>query len=312
MAGFAADSTRPNSDAGPTEIFASIVIVDFDSVRDADQSFEASVFFRLSWKDPRLKGEDFTSFSPRSSGIWIPQVGIANQQNSWSVIPPMLRVEDDGTVTISRHIWGAFSQPLNLLRFPFDSQMFRITLLAASEPGELRFLPDPEEPSGIASSISVPDWSFSVEDAAGEVYYISENIPPADSFVLKIRGDRLSQFYIYTMILPLFVITAMSFVAFYIEPGNFATRLGVASTSMLTVITYRVAAGQILPRTSYFTDLDIFIAGSTGLVFVALLIVVGSKLISDAKIEIDARTIDRWSRIVMPGAFAVLAFVAFA
>lgn len=185
-------------------------------------------------------------------------------------------------------------------------------MLAASEPGELRFLPDPKEASGIASSTSVPDWSFSVEDAVGEPFYISEDIAPADLFVLKICGDRLSRFYVYTMILPLVVITIMSFAAFYIEPGNFATRLGVASTSMLTVITYRVAAGQILPRTSYFTDLDIFIAGSTVLVFAALLIVVFIKLVSEKKMEIDARRVDRWSRIALPGAFTVLALFAFA
>lgn len=302
-------STRPDSQSGPTDIHASIVIVDLDAVQDAKQSFEASVFFDLSWYDSRLAGQNFTSANPQAAGIWLPQIGISNQQNAWPVMPTVLRIED-GTVTLSRHIWGSFSQPLDLLRFPFDIQVFRVSLVAASEPGELRFLQDPDRPSGITSSTSVPDWEFSVIDAAGQPFIVSEAIEPSASFVLEIRGERLSQYYIFTMILPLIVITAMSFVAFFIEVQSFATRVGVASTSMLTVVTYRVAASQILPRTNYFTDLDIFIAGSTVLVFVSLLTVVVIKVIEEEHLEQGLR-IDKWARIGLPVGFAVFAFGAF-
>lgn len=303
------ESTRPDPQSGPTEIYTSIVVVDLDAVHDAAQSFEASVFFDLSWYDARLAGQDFTSANPESAGIWMPQIGIANQQNAWPVMPTVLRVED-GNVTLSRHIWGSFSQPLDLVQFPFDVQVFRVSLVAASEPGELHFLQDPDRPSGITSSTSVPDWEFSVVDAAGQPFIISEAIEPSASFVVKIRGERLSRYYIYTMILPLLVITAMSFVAFFIEVENFATRVGVASTSMLTVVTYRIAASQILPRTNYFTDMDIFIAGSTVLVFLSLLTVVVIKVIEDEHLKYGL-TIDKWARIVLPVGFAVLAFGAF-
>lgn len=48
LAVVADETNRPNPQDGPTDIYTSVVIVDFDAVRDADQSFEASVFFKMS------------------------------------------------------------------------------------------------------------------------------------------------------------------------------------------------------------------------------------------------------------------------
>jgi len=50
-----------------------------------------------------------------------------------------------------------------------------------------RLLANPDESPGIVSSTSVPDWAFSVQDAAAESFYISEETDPAGFFTLRVR-----------------------------------------------------------------------------------------------------------------------------
>lgn len=307
--GEAREPLRPNAEAGPTVVEALIVVVDIDAVRDADNSYEASIYYRLSWTDPRLAVP--RAERPPASEIWTPIVGVGNQQNSWTVLPSTIDISEEGRVQMHRHIWASLSQPLDLRRFPFDQQIFRVTLLTPTSPEALRFVADPTDPSGVAAETSVPDWRFTGSSTRGDALRISEQKPPTAGFVLEITGERRPLYYVYTMVLPLFVIAGMSLVAFWIEPENYVARLGVASTSMLTVITYRVAAVQILPRTAYFTDMDVFILGATLLVFVALLcVVLAMMLVRRGSVE-RARRIDALFRVLYPVAFLSLGVIAF-
>jgi hypothetical protein len=101
-------------------------------------------------------------------------------------------------------------------------------------------------------------------------------------------------------------------VAFWIEPEDYVSRLGIASTSMLTIVTYRVAAAQILPRSAYFTNLDVFIAGATVLVFLALAAIVLEMMMVRRGNPGRAQRVDIGARVVLPLSFVVLGFVAFA
>jgi hypothetical protein len=77
------------------------------------------------------------------------------------------------------------------------------------------------------------------------------------------------------------------------------------------VVTYRIAAVQILPRTAYFTDMDIYIAGCTVLVFLALIATVVTKAIFTGGLKVRARMINRLARFAFPIAFLALTGLAF-
>lgn len=308
-AGLARESVRPGAGGPPTEISALVVLVDIDAVRDADNAYEASIYYELSWIDPRLDVPP--AERPRESEIWTPVVGVANQQNSWTVIPETRRIGPGGRVTLQRHIWASLSQPLKLSRFPFDTQEFRVTLLSPAQPSEIVFVPDPMRPSSVAEFTSVPDWEFAPAEAAGAEIRLAPGLSAASAFVLRVKGERRSLFYVYTMILPLFVIAGMSIVAFWMEPENYIARLGTASTAMLTVVTYRVAMVQVLPRTAYFTDMDVFISGSMLLVFLALVAALAGMMLVRRGRTDSVRRLDIAARIGQPLAFIALTLVAF-
>ncbi len=62
----AIDAVRPLPEEGPTEVMVSIFVLDIDEVNTAAQNFDANVYFRVSWRDPRL-AHDGTSEITRSS-----------------------------------------------------------------------------------------------------------------------------------------------------------------------------------------------------------------------------------------------------
>jgi hypothetical protein len=312
LAGTAAarESVRPNADAGPTEVKTVVFLVNINAVREAENSYEANVYYRLRWHDPRLAGP--AALRPPASEIWTPVVGISNQQLANTIIPPTIDIAEDGTVTMRQQHWSVLSQSMDLRRFPFDTQTFHVTLLSPDGPDEIALVPDPLAPSGIAQSVSVPDWVVTGTAVQAGPVALSEHIPPTAAFTLSVTADRKAFYYIYAMILPLIVIAGMSMVAFWIEPEDYVSRLGIASTSMLTIVTYRVAAAQILPRSAYFTNLDVFIAGATVLVFLALAAIVLEMMMVRRGNPGRAQRVDIGARVVLPLSFVVLGFVAFA
>lgn len=303
----AASVERPGAAGGPTEIMASVIMLDLDTVNDANQSYEANVYVELMWTDPRLRDEPVAE-----SNVWRPRVAIGNRQQAWAILPESLEIGGNGSLRLSQNVWGSFSQPLDLRRFPFDTQVLKVTLLADAASNEIVFVQHPDRPSGISKALSVPDWEILDVSSEGRLFEVSEGIDPIPSFVMTISAERRFEYYVFTMIVPLVVIVGMAFASFWIDPANFGTKIALASASMLTVVTYRVASVQILPRTSYFTDMDIFIVGCTVLVFLALVgAVVTSVKFREGK-EVTARRVDQWARRLAPLAFIAVIASAFA
>ena len=65
------------------------------------------------------------------------------------------------------------------------------------------------------------------------------------------------------------LIVCMSWAVFWIDPAQLGAQIGVASTSMLTLIAFLFALGRVLPPVSYLTRMEHLIFGSVLLVFLA-------------------------------------------
>ena len=112
---------------------------------------------------------------------------------------------------------------------------------------------------------------FGVGAAKGTVETIDmiELRAPRDIFILEVPATRNSNFYIYKVLVPLSFIVMMSWAVFWINPVRFGPQLGIAATSMLTLIAFQFALTGILPKLSYFTTMDKLILGSSTLVFLS-------------------------------------------
>jgi hypothetical protein len=303
---------RPGEELGPTKVHFVVFVVDIDNIDGAGQSFTANVFIRLRWKDERMAHEGGILEVPLVEA-WNPRILISNRGGIMQKsLPEAVEVESDGTVTYRQRYNGPLSQPLKLSEFPFDQHDFTIQFVAADTSlNDIEFLPDasitgmPIPGGGIYHELSLPDWNILEYKAEARAYEPVKGIKAA-GFVFEFTAKRAALYYVWQIIIPLIFIVIMAWGAFYIDPTNTGAQIGVATSSMLTLIAYRFMLGGLVPRLPYMTRLDYFLLGSTTLVFLTLVEVVITTNLVLRKKEKIARKIDHWCRFIFPTAFILL------
>jgi hypothetical protein len=300
---------RPEECSEPIKIYFYVFVVDIQKIDGAGQNFAANVYVRLRWRDNRLAHKGSVRKVPLEE-IWNPRVIIANRVGPVHMsLPEVVEIGSDGTVTYHQRFIGSLSQPLKLSKFPFDQHDFTIHFLATGYSlNEIEFIPDnsiagsPIPGGGIYHQISLPDWyilKYRVEARAYEP--IKDN--KSAGFVFEFTAKRAAIYYIWQVIIPLILIVMMAWGAFYIDPTNAGAQIGIATSSMLTLIAYRFMLGQLIPRLPYMTRLDYFTLGSTILVFLTLIeVIITTNLALRERGKIAIR-IDHWCRFVFPAVF---------
>jgi hypothetical protein len=311
---------RPAADAGPTEISVGIWIVDITNIDSAQQSFTAEVAIVLRWKDPRLTHTGSGVVRYPVEQVWHPRVAIVNETNSViRKFPDWVEVEPDGMLTYRQRYAGAFTQPLRLQSFPFDRQTFRIQLIAVRyRLNEVKFVPDQDwiqnglkQAAGIAPSITLPDWSVEKWETKPLPYTLAPGLEYS-GYAFEFTASRNVQHYILKVLLPLILIVMMSWSVFWIDPTTSNTQFSIAVTSMLTLIAYRFAVDNQLPRLPYMTRLDVFFLISTLLVFFSLIEVLVTTIFDNNQQAALAKKIDRYCRVIVPIIFVIASIAIFA
>ncbi len=304
---------RPGAESGPTKVTYAVWIGDITKIDSVEQTFSANFMVLMRWHDPRLKhdGPGVKEFD--LDGIWHPRLLLTNDGGDSSAsLPEKVDVTPDGTALFRQRYIGAFTQPLNLRAFPFDTETFRVRIvMLGSRPQDLALAPDPDTVSmgwrsgvGMNRTLTMQDWRVLSASTNSEPFHAAPGLELA-SFTFEFTARRNSQHFVIKVIIPLILIVAMSWAVFWIEPNDANTQVAVAITAMLTLIAYRFAVDSDVPKLPYLTKLDAFILMSTVLVFLSLLeVMVTTKLANRDRTEL-ARTIDRRCRWIFPLVVAV-------
>ena len=299
--------SRPGKDEGPTKIYVAMGLLDVDEIDTANQNFTANLFITARWNDPRLAHPGPGRRVVPLDEIWHPQLVFVNQQKIWPTLPRVAHISPDGGVEFRQRIWGPFSQPLDIRDFPFDLQDFEMRIASSYyNPAEITFEADPETASGLAPRFSLPDWEILNWRLDFEPYNPLGSRHGSASYALIFNAQRYVSNYLLKVILPLIMIVAMSCIVFWIDPKEYGAQIGVATTSMLTLIAYRFMVGAELPPVPYLTRIDRFILGCTFIIFAALIQAVVTGILAKKEKVDTARQIDNWCRVIFPAAFAIV------
>src|SRR5260370_5209583 len=310
---------RPGADDGPTRVSIGIWMVDITSIDSAQQSFTAEMALVLRWKDPRLAHTGNGVVRYPLEQVWHPRIAVVNETNSVSrKFPDLVEVEPDGRVTYRQRYAGAFSQPLRLRSFPFDRQTFRLQFVALRyRSNQVQFVPDQDwianglkQAGGIATSITLPDWTIENWNTKSLSYALAPGVDNS-GYAFEFTASRSAPPYVWKVILPLVLIVMMSLDVFWIDPVASNSQISIAVTSMLTLIAYRFAIDNQLPRLPYTTNLDAFIFMSTVLVFFSFIEVLVTTILENQKRNRLALTIDRSCRVVFPVIFLLASMIIF-
>jgi len=157
----------------------------------------------------------------------------------------------------------------------------------------------------IADEISVPDWKLLGYQAIALPYEPIREVHAA-GFALRFEAERYVEYYFWQVLLPLTVVVVMSWSGFWVQRSQVGVRIGVATSSILTLIAHRFVLASLLPRLPYMTRMDYFTVGSTLLVFLALIGVVATSYLGGINRDRTARRLDIWARIMFPVTFLLL------
>jgi|GEM_PF-465870 len=304
---------RPDEWRGATQVHFLVLVIDVDKIDDAEQNFTANVYVRLRWKDERLISSGAVVHQVPLAEVWNPQVLLVNRVGLVSrSLPETVQVLPDGTVFYRQRYTGKMSQPLRLSEFPLDKHAFTIQFCTAGySADEVEFVPDtasydPTVVGGtIASKLSLPDWCVVDYEALPLPYAPTADIH-VPGFAFRFEAERYFAYYLWQVVLPLAVVVVMSWAAFWIDTRHVGVRIAVATSSILTLIAHRFVLANLLPRLPYMTRMDYFTVGSTLLVLLALVAVIGTSALDARSLTSRARKVDLLARFVFPVTFLAL------
>lgn len=267
-----ATGERPNSGDGPTEVGVGMVVLDVLGVDDVGQQINIDMVVVLKWLDPRLASLDGCRF--QYAQVWTPRIVLLNSSNLRAKAQnqrDQVAIGPGGSVTYIQRFSGDISTYHNLHRFPFDKQEFVLSVGSLTEDDTRLILRPLGDIAILSENLNIADWRVKgLMLAAGEEE-VAELGEVRSIVTATISADRISQFYIFKVILPLIFIVAMSWAVYWVPPQKYDFQIGLGATSMLTVIAFQFAISNNLPKLGYFTLMDSMVFWAIFIVFLAVL-----------------------------------------
>lgn len=173
----------------------------------------------------------------------------------------LLSVYEDGSIEYEERFAQTLSSDLDLRQFPFDHQNFPIKIIIGGGPEDAIKLEISEFSPGL---VRLPEWRFSENSFTAKIEtgvkpYGADFSPEFNRALFLISVDRQWGFYFWKIILPLLIITGVSWAVFWMNSDDLGSRLGVSFTALLTVVAFNFIVSDTLPRISYLTFLDALI-----------------------------------------------------
>jgi hypothetical protein len=274
-------------------------------MNSVDQTTSIDFIVRMQWHEKSLEGGSVATRFVSLEKLWTPELQIVNARNLQRRPQNAAEVAQDGTVTYRERYSGTITTRLDLTDFPFDHH--KIGIQAAATALQDTSVEVSEKWSGQAETLTIADWKI----GSGSIHPVTFSAAGRElqSVVYEIDAARHTGYWVWKVMFPLFLIVGMSWAVFWIDSSNIGPQIGTATASMLTLIAYCFALGGLIPKVSYFTQMDSFITASTLLVFLALLVpILTCNLATGGHAEL-AQRIDVVCRTLFPGSFAgVIAF----
>jgi gmma-aminobutyric acid receptor subunit gamma len=301
---------RPLAGAGPTPVYVHTYTNDIVAIRDADQSFSADVFLRVEWRDPRLAHGGSAPCSVELTDIWWPELQVMNRRTIQNARTPEPLVAADGTVSLLLRGFGDFSFDADLSNFPFDTQRLQLDIMSIYGDEEIDFVYDPARIT-LSPKLSVPNFTVQVAGIEERADHVASTQRKHARLLISMDAVRLTGFYTWQQFVPLLLVVLMAWIVFWIPREHVPSRIGLAATSMLTLIAYRFAMSSVLPPIAYLTRFDKFIIGASILVFLSLCTAVAVTYTMDRVSEPLADSINTTARIATPLLLILLAVFTF-
>ncbi|XP_048717531.1 gamma-aminobutyric acid receptor subunit alpha-6 isoform X2 [Caretta caretta] len=272
---------RPGFGGAVTEVKTDIYVTSFGPVSDVEMEYTMDVFFRQTWTDERLKFSGPTEILRLNnlmvSKIWTPDTFFRNGKKSiaHNMTTPnkLFRIMQNGTILYTMRLTINADCPMRLVNFPMDGHACPLKFGSYAYPkSEIIYT----WKKGPLYSVEVPQESSSLlqYDLIGQTVSsetIKSNTGEYSLQLLYFHLQRKIGYYLIQIYIPCTMTVVLSQVVFWINKESVPARTVAGITTVLTMTTLSISARHSLPKVSYATAMDWFIAVCFAFVFSALI-----------------------------------------
>ncbi|XP_026136047.1 gamma-aminobutyric acid receptor subunit alpha-4-like isoform X2 [Carassius auratus] len=272
---------RPGFGGPVTEVKTDIYVTSFGPVSDVEMEYTMDVFFRQTWVDRRLKYDGPVEILRLNNlmvtKVWTPDTFFRNGKRSvaHNMTAPnrLFRIMKNGTILYTMRLTIIAECPMKLVDFPMDGHSCPLKFGSYAYPKTEMVYTWTKGPQ---HSVEVPPESSSL------VQYDLIGQTVSSETVKSITGEyvvmtvyfhlkrKMGYFMIQTYI-PCIMTVILSQVSFWINKESVPARTVFGITTVLTMTTLSISARHSLPKVSYATAMDWFIAVCFAFVFSALI-----------------------------------------
>ncbi|XP_061690754.1 gamma-aminobutyric acid receptor subunit alpha-4 isoform X2 [Syngnathoides biaculeatus] len=286
---------RPGFGGPVTEVKTDIYVTSFGPVSDVEMEYTMDVFFRQTWVDRRLMYEGPIEILRLNNlmvtKVWTPDTFFRNGKKSvaHNMTAPnkLFRIMKNGTILYTMRLTISAECPMKLVDFPMDGHACPLKFGSYAYPKtEIIYT----WTKGPENSVEVPPESSSLVqyDLIGQTVsretiksITGEYVVMTVFFHLK---RKMGYFMIQTYI-PCIMTVILSQVSFWINKESVPARTVFGITTVLTMTTLSISARHSLPKVSYATAMDWFIAVCFAFVFSALIEFAAVNYFTNAQLE---------------------------
>lgn len=243
---------RKSSD--PIKVTVGMYVNDIQAIDLRTHSYSVDFYLWFRWSDPEVDPIGSFEFMNPSD----PKTHVKN------VIFDEPQPQPDGSLyQIIRH-QGLFSSKFPVGPYPFDRQELSVVLEDAEQGAEaLQYMAD-EKPLTLNPEIKLP--GYRIEDARvvvrdkhyatafGNLAEPDESAYSRVEFIVGVNRPVVSG--MFKTLIPVLVIILCGALSLLLEPIHVGARVGLAATSLLTLVALKFTMQRGLPEVAYLTLLD--------------------------------------------------------
>ncbi len=292
----------------PIKVDIGFYLIDFARINGREETFDLQGYLNASWVDPKLAlapGEhpkEERRFP--TDALWTPNSEFTNAAEQVKIQnEAALVVDDDGRVHQRFRFTGKFAWPMDLKRFPFDSQALTIWIESFErQTSDLQFVVN-EPHIGRLATAFVADWK--IHEVSAKV--VDASYPSfgrtATRLVVEIPISRQATFYLWRVLIPMTLLVVTSWLVYLFEPTNFQPLISTTVAILLNVILFNFSIDFALPKVSYLTFIDTYAVTCLVFMLANMVGVTVVHLTCISKGPTAARTIQRRAFWMFPIAF---------
>jgi len=285
----------------PIGLFINVSVIAFPEVNTLDLNYLVDFVLSMRWNDPRLKFLNLKELYDLNAlpmdtmqKMWTPQLSFPNalqaegtvidSGSSMFVIKIGQRAPDDLSVAREAKVYGGEECPIvmkkeyfirftcdfELSMYPFDSNICTLDFEVSGITKEYVILAIDDIYGGMGAEYTGKKDLLEYKVGDVKVENLSNNTEKYGLAQVKIVFQRKWIYHLITVFLQSVFLLIVAYLTFFFRLTNFQDRIMISITCMLVIATIQSKIDRMLPKTSYFKMIDIWLLYSFNIVIVSM------------------------------------------